>query len=97
MVLGVPKRRSMNSGKIVAGWVDGTGRVVGTEIEGSIRGPRGPKNYKRNDGHVPSLLSTSVSKYKQSFRISYAVNSFSDSGSKKIKISLHLNFASNFF
>ena len=29
----------MNSGKIVAG-----GRVDGTEIEGSIRGPRGPKN-----------------------------------------------------
>ena len=27
----------MNSGKIVAG------RVDGTEIEGSIRGPRGPK------------------------------------------------------
>ena len=30
----------MNSGKIVA---DGTGRVDG-DIEGSTRGPRGPKN-----------------------------------------------------
>ena len=29
----------MNSGKIVAG-----GRVDGREIEGSTRGPRGPKN-----------------------------------------------------
>ena len=29
----------MNSGKIVAGQVDGTGR----DIEGSTRGPRGPK------------------------------------------------------
>ena len=30
----------MNSGKIVAGgWTDGTG-----DIEGSTRGPRGPKN-----------------------------------------------------
>ena len=33
----------MNSGKIVAG-----GRVDGwTEIEGSIRGPRGPKKSKK--------------------------------------------------
>ena len=32
----------MNSGKIVAG-----GRVDGTEIEGSIRGPRGPKKLPR--------------------------------------------------
>ena len=31
----------MNSGKIVAG-----GRVDGTEIEGSIRGPRGPKKIR---------------------------------------------------
>ena len=30
----------MNSGKIVAGRVDGTG------IEGSIKGPRGPKKFK---------------------------------------------------
>ena len=33
----------MNSGKIVAGgWTDGTG-----EIEGSTRGPRGPKKFSR--------------------------------------------------
>ena len=32
----------MNSGKIGAGQVDG--RTDGTGIEGSIRGPRGPKN-----------------------------------------------------
>ena len=46
MVWGVPETwqqrysLSMNSGKIVAG------RVDGTEIEGSTRGPRGPKNSK---------------------------------------------------
>ena len=34
----------MNLGKIVAGRVDDTGRD-GTEIEGSIRGPCGPKNH----------------------------------------------------
>ena len=34
----------MNSGKIVA---DGTGRVDG-KIEGSTRGPRGPKKKRKN-------------------------------------------------
>ena len=35
----------MNSGKIVAdGWTDGT------EIEGSIRGPRGPKKCTNHPG-----------------------------------------------
>ena len=46
MVLGVPEAwrqcysSSMNSGKIVG---DGTGRVDGQKMEGSTRGPRGPK------------------------------------------------------
>ena len=41
----------MNSGKIVAG-----GRVDGTEIEGSIRGPRGPKKVSRQEISVPQIL-----------------------------------------
>ena len=46
----------MNSGKIVAGGRDGwTGRVDGTD-EGSIRGPRGPKNWEE----VQELLLQSV-------------------------------------
>ena len=41
----------MNSGKIVAGgWTDGTG-----DIEGSTRGPRGPKKIGRR-GDVPGKL-----------------------------------------
>ena len=56
----------MNSGKIVAG-----GRTVdGTEIEGSIRGPRGPKNPKEEKLFLgnPSLsMRDSVSWLKRAF------------------------------
>ena len=40
----------MNSGKIVAG-----GRVDGREIEGSTRGPRGPKKKKKSKNNNNNL------------------------------------------